>query len=113
LRNTNSAHSLAHKIPKILGLKIILHYGKEIGLVPVGTNIKLMGEDVIIVHRLLKNDIPLDEYILISDELLAHFDDAGHEELFHWSSLKSDSITIDHLGAVNFKYIDLSPLQPF
>lgn len=112
LRERNLGRSGAESIPEILGLKIILHHGKEVGLVPIGTNIKLMGEDVIIAHRLLKNNIPLDEYILISEELLAHFDDAGHEELFHWSRLTSDSITVDHLGAVNFKYVDLSPLQP-
>lgn len=61
------------EFPEILGLKIILHYGAEIGMVQIGNHIKLMGEDVITAHRLLKNDVSVDEYLLISDALLARY----------------------------------------
>ncbi|MGB3152686.1 MAG: DUF2652 domain-containing protein, partial [Maribacter sp.] len=74
LREQFEASQYAEVIPEILGLKIILHFGKEVALVSIGKHIKLMGEDVIVAHRLLKNPVPIDEYILLSDELLQQFD---------------------------------------
>lgn len=100
----------AETIPSILGLKIILHYGEEIAGVPIGNRIKLMGEDVITAHRMLKNDIPIDEYIIISEQLFKHFDSESFEETCDWSAIKSGKLEIEHLGTLNYRYIDLSPL---
>lgn len=95
------------KIPEILGLKIILHYGMEIGAVPVGNHIKLMGQDVIVAHRLLKNDIPSNEYILITRTLLDRYDKAEITRSFDWGDMKEGHIDVEHLGKVHFGYIDL------
>ena len=97
------------EIPEMLGLKIILHYGQEIGMVPIGKNIKLMGEDVIAAHRLLKNDIPFDEYVLFSEELLAQYDSNGLHKL-DWANLKKGHIHVEHMGDIGFHYINLEPL---
>ncbi len=99
----------AFKIPKILGLKIILHYGDEIGITPIGKRMKLMGQGVIIAHRLLKNDIPLDEYILISDALLNRYK-TGKDETFIRNALTSGEINESHLGKIGFHYIDFASL---
>lgn len=112
LRKNNNGHPGAIRIPEILGLKIILHFGNEIGLVPIGKNIKLMGEDVIVAHRLLKNKIEIDEYLLISNELLSRLSDKDQKALFDWSELRSGSEDVNHLGNINYKYVDLRPLQP-
>lgn len=112
LRKKNNGHPGAKKIPVMLGLKIVLHFGKEIGIVPIGKNFKLMGEDVIVAHRLLKNKIPIDEYILISQDLLDHYQDVEKTDIMEWADIKSGSIDVDHLGKVNFKYIDLTPIRP-
>jgi len=109
LRKKHSDKNGAYKIPKMLGLKIVLHYGQEIGVVPVGKMIKLMGEDVIVAHRLLKNDVPLDEYILISDELISEYKSISNDD-FDWANLKKGSMKIEHMGDVGFNYIDLRPL---
>ncbi|QCW98624.1 DUF2652 domain-containing protein [Aggregatimonas sangjinii] len=109
LRKKHSDKNGAYKIPEMLGLKIILHYGQEIGVVPVGKRIKLMGEDVIVAHRLLKNNVPIDEYILISDQLISEYDSISNDD-FDWASLKESSIKIKHMGDVGFKYINLKPL---
>ena len=98
-------------ISKVLGLKIILHYGEEIAMVPIGNRIKLMGEDVISAHRLLKNNIDIDEYILISDSLYQNYDPEKIKEAFDWGTLKQDSIEVEHLGTINYHYIDLTPLS--
>ncbi len=110
LRDTNGHKQDASKIPKILGLKIVLHYGKEIGVVPVGKRIKLMGEDVIVAHRLLKNDIPIDEYILISDDLLSQYTTSVKADNFEWCELKEGKIDVEHVGEIGYRYINLLPL---
>ena len=99
----------AFKIPEILGLKIVLHYGDEIGITSIGKRMKLMGEGVIIAHRLLKNEVPIDEYILISDKLLNHYK-TGKDDTFIWDELIPGKINISHLGKIGFHYIDFSSL---
>lgn len=98
-------------IPEILGLKIILHYGEEIAMVPIGNRIKLMGEDVITAHRLLKNNIEIDEYILISQQLYDHFKPEEFKKLCDWAPLQQQAIEVEHLGTLNYHYIDLEPLK--
>lgn len=97
--------------PEILGLKIVLHYGNEIGMVPIGNHIKLMGEDVITAHRLLKNNVPIDEYLLISDDLLSHFKKNNIKEEFDWCQLKPGELEVEHLGTLKYHYINLKPLN--
>ena len=96
------------KIPEMLGLKIVLHYGEEIGSVPVGTRIKLMGEDVIVAHRLLKNNIESDEYILITQTLLEVYGEENITRSFDWGEMQQGHIEVEHLGTVNYNYIDLN-----
>ncbi|OAB78639.1 DUF2652 domain-containing protein [Cochleicola gelatinilyticus] len=98
-------------LPEMLGLKIILHFGNEIGKVQIGNRIKLMGEDVITAHRLLKNDINIDEYILISETLLSQYRANKVDENFDWATLHESSIEAEHLGELKFNYIDLSSLN--
>ena len=103
-------HKHNHLIPDILGLKIILHYGEEIGAVQIGQNIKLMGEDVIIAHRLLKNDIASYEYLLLSENLINEYKESIIDQNFEWGTLKEGDDQYRHLGAINYRYIDLKPL---
>lgn len=107
LRDENSDNGHAHKIPEILGLKIVLHHGMEVGAVPVGNHIKLMGEDVIVVHRLLKNKIESDEYILLSEKLLKLYGEENVVRKYDWGELRDGHIEVEHLGEVRFSYFDL------
>mgnify|MGYP000480342311 CR=1 FL=1 len=97
-------------IPEILGLKIILHYGDHVATVPIDKRIKLIGEDVISAHRLLKNNMVIDEYILLSHELLDIYRKDLDEEA-DWSEIKQGAIVDEHLGRIPFNYIALSPLN--
>lgn len=101
----------ADVIPKMLGLKMVLHYGKEVGLVPVGKRIKLIGEDVITAHRLLKNNIKLDEYILLSEDLLSNYDLKKVNGSFDWSELVQGELEVEHIGKIRYSYISLVPLS--
>jgi len=93
-----------------LGLKIILHFGENVESVQIGNRIKLMGEDVIIAHRLLKNDIPQDEYLLISEDLLNQYKDEVIDRNFGWGELQDEEERYRHLGDINYSYIKMKKL---
>lgn len=63
----NVCHCGACRSASKLTLKFIVHFGtlKE---VVVQNFAKIMGSDVILAHRLLKNNIPNNEYILLTDQ---------------------------------------------
>lgn len=98
-------------IIKSLGLKIILHYGEDVEAVTIGKHIKLMGEDVIIAHKLLKNKIDKNDYILFSQALLDQYKDDVLEERLFWAELNHRDETYEHIGEINYAYIDLTPLK--
>ncbi|TYP98168.1 uncharacterized protein DUF2652 [Tenacibaculum adriaticum] len=98
------------ELPEVLGLKIILHYGEQISAIPIGKNIKLMGEDVIIAHRLLKNDIPFEEYILMSESVLSQYDHKKIAHNFGWGKLQEMDTRYKYIGDISYKFIDLKPL---
>lgn len=110
LRKRHSAMEDAVHIPTILGLKIILHYGKEVGLTKVGNNIKLFGEDLIAAHRLLKNDIPLEEYLLLSGNLTDYYRENDLAQKFEWGNLIEHSTDYPQLGKLTYHYIGFKPL---
>ena len=97
-------------IPDILGLKIVLHYGEEVAPMTVDNRIKLFGEDLIVAHRLLKNDVPLDEYLLLSEALTDQYKTSTIENNFGWGELIEQQSEYDDLGKVNYSYIALQPL---
>ncbi|MFL1894741.1 DUF2652 domain-containing protein [Aquimarina sp. 2-A2] len=96
-------------IPDVLGLKIILHFG-EIGATRIGNKIKLIGEDIIVAHRLLKNSIPVDEYLLVSDNLMQQYDELDIERNFGWGTLIDMQENYEHIGDIRYSYINLQPL---
>jgi hypothetical protein len=96
-------------VPK-LGLKIVLHFGDDVKSVQIGNRIKLMGEDVIIAHRLLKNDIEEDEYLLISEALLNQYKDEVIERNFNWGELRNNDQNYRHLGEIKYSYVKMLKL---
>jgi hypothetical protein len=51
-----------------LKLKFVAHIG-DVAIQTIRERIKLVGIDVILVHRLLKNPVGIPEYVLLSEEL--------------------------------------------
>jgi len=103
-------HKEVPAIDEVLGLKIIVHFGEDVVAQPIGKNIKLMGEDVILAHRLLKNKIEIKEYLLLSAQLLDQYPTEEINANFTWSQVHEKDTTYKHLGAVNYSYINLKPL---
>lgn len=80
-----------------LSFKFIIHYG-QFGLNQVGPFVKLIGSSVVAAHRLLKNDVPGDSYILISGAALRHLS-AEEQEKFTRAEEQ-----IEHFGTVPIGY---------
>ncbi len=92
-----------------LSLKVIVHAAEMTSTI-IGGIPKLIGRDVVIVHKLLKNSINESEYILLTEKLLAHYPDKDITESFDWESLNQGQDTYDYIGSINYKYIVLNPL---
>jgi hypothetical protein len=93
-----------------LTLKFILHYG-EIGISKIRKHTKLMGKNVILVHRLMKNDLKSDEYLLMTHDYISHHSNEKMDKHFSWSEVCDGMMNYEHIGDVEFKYVDLSPLR--
>jgi hypothetical protein len=102
---------LACKSAQELSLKIITHHG-EFSTYTVKEFSKLIGKDVITAHQLLKNDIPLHEYWLVTDPLYNPTADATTANLhlpewMQWQSAKKEQ----DKEVLPFYYSLLTPLR--
>lgn len=84
-----------------LTLKFIIHYGDISFLTIKNRNPKPHGRDVILAHRLLKNDVPSREYIL-STSIKDDQPSTTNKDLM-WLTSKIDFGEKD-VGLVNYKY---------
>ncbi|HEX5152464.1 MAG TPA: DUF2652 domain-containing protein [Parafilimonas sp.] len=89
-----------------LSLKIITHYG-EFSSYSVKDFNKLIGKDVIVAHQLLKNDIDLHEYWLITDNL---FNAESNMPLPQWLKWQQGNKLTEN-GSIGFNYSILTPLK--
>ena len=80
-----------------LSFKFIIHFG-EFGLNQVGPFVKLIGGSVVVAHRLLKNAVPSDSYVLMSQDAL-QFLPAPEQAKFTRATE-----TIEHFGDVKIGY---------
>lgn len=86
-----------------LSLKFIVHYG-NISENKVAHFIKASGIDMVIAHRLLKNKIDKDEYVLITRNFLNQTTDADASIELEWVPLKENYASI---GDVEFYFAAL------
>ena len=93
-----------------LKLKFVAHVG-DVATQTIRRRKKLVGVDVIYVHRLLKNSVKVPEYLLVTDEL---FDNGGSAS----SKLAMQGIELDleGIGRVQTYFVDVEditgPLAP-
>jgi Protein of unknown function (DUF2652) len=87
-----------------LKLKFVAHVG-EVASQTIRRHTKLVGVDVIHVHRLLKNPITVPEYVLLSDELFTFGGPAAAELPMHDVAMELEGI-----GEVTAHYVDIADL---
>lgn len=96
-------------LPETLGIKIVAHFGK-IGLTKIRGFIKLIGPDVIIAHRLLKNSTEADEYLLMTEQYASRFSQEELDRVFAFGELKQGHDEYPHIGTIKYRYASLKPL---
>ena len=90
-----------------LKLKILAHFG-EVGGMAIKDQRKLFGKDVILIHRLLKNNLNKKEYALLTKPLFEEAQADG--KLPEWFYPEEATEQYD-VGEVQFKVTDLTPLR--
>jgi hypothetical protein len=91
-----------------LSLKIIAHYGPMTEYT-IGQFKKLYGEVVVEAHRLLKNSIEGDSYLLLTDSLLTIANPIDDDELLQYG-IRSNKLceVYGSLRNICFTYFDFS-----
>ncbi|GAA5134829.1 DUF2652 domain-containing protein [Alloalcanivorax gelatiniphagus] len=87
-----------------LSLKFVAHVG-DVATQTIRDRLKLVGIDVILVHRLLKNTVPLREYVLMTEDL---YGDATHAATQPAGSVEPD---LEGVGPVRAVYVDVASLE--
>jgi hypothetical protein len=93
-----------------LSLKCVAHEG-EVAEQRIKRNVELAGVDVILVHRMLKNQVPVLEYVLMTDAVAACLDESVRQ------TCKPLVHHFEGIGETSTHYIDLatsevSPIVP-
>lgn len=101
----------ACKTANNLTLKFIAHYG-DITINPIKNYNKLFGKDVIVAHRLLKNDIEHHEYALVTDTLARACATWVDIPIVAWAPMQESDQEYDS-GKVNYCYFPLAPLMNY
>jgi len=90
-----------------LTLKFVTHYG-PVGEMKVGRFVTLSGTDVIVAHRLMKNSIPSNEYMLLTEKLWQNLPDAHEPYELEWSSLSDEFASI---GKIDYRFAHLETVR--
>jgi hypothetical protein len=83
-----------------LTLKFVAHHG-PVAEITVGRFVKQSGPEMIVAHRLLKNNIDNNQYLLITEKLFDQEDGATELDELEWTSSSEDYASI---GKVNYRF---------
>lgn len=87
-----------------LTLKFVAHIG-DVATQTIRQRLKLVGIDVILVHRLLKNPVEIPEYVLLSEQLFS----MGEGSLP--DSVQEISPELEGIGTVRAYFVDVEDLD--
>jgi len=72
---------------------------------------KLIGEDMVVVHKLLKNSVEEAEYILLTEKLLENYTEEEITKVLSGYTVSRGNDEYDYIGKVKYKYL-LFPQVP-
>jgi len=90
-----------------LTLKFVVHFGL-ISEIKVSRFVKASGLDMVIAHRLLKNNIDNHEYLLMTRNYLDNIPDADENIELSWDHSTED---YDSIGTVEFRFAPLEAIK--
>lgn len=88
-----------------LSLKFVAHFG-NVNTIKLGPIMKPTGVELIVAHRLLKNNIPSESYMLFTEKLVEECKSEDCPD--PW---KSDAETYQEIGNVGFEYLLLDDVK--
>jgi hypothetical protein len=83
-----------------LTLKFVAHHG-PVAEITVGRFVKHSGPEMIVAHRLLKNNISNNEYLLITEKLLEQAGGPTEQDELEWASSSEEYASI---GKVDYRF---------
>ena len=83
-----------------LSLKFVVHHG-PLAEMKVGRFVTQSGTDMIVAHRLLKNSINNNEYLLMTEKLLQQVTDSTESIELEWSKSSDE---YDAIGKVDYRF---------
>lgn len=86
-----------------LTLKFVVHHG-PLAEIKVGRFVKPSGREMIVAHRLLKNSIDNNEYLLLTEKLLRQLPDDSEEEV-EWTRAAEEYPAI---GKIEYRFMLLN-----
>lgn len=92
---------------KHLKLKFFVHFG-EVSSYNVKEHHQLFGKEVIVIHRLMKNNLNRKEYTLLTDSLLEQNDSLNEHALYKEATPAMEQYDV---GDIHFKVISLEALR--
>jgi hypothetical protein len=92
-----------------LTLKFITHYG-ELDETVIGNFSKIIGSDVILAHRLLKNKLDAKEYLLLTENYWINTN-SGTDNDFDIEPFKDHAEEVENFENVKLKYTLLSSIR--
>jgi hypothetical protein len=87
-----------------LRLKFVAHVG-EVATQKIKRRRKLVGIDVIYIHRLLKNPVQVPEYVLVSEELYR-----GGETALSGPAMQELALELEGIGPVRTYFMDVGDI---
>lgn len=84
-------------------LKMVAHFGSA-STMQVKNQVKFIGKDIIIAHRLLKNSVSVREYLLITQPIVSEVAD-GEDQLV---SFVKGADAYDNLGTIEYHFRSLA-----
>ena len=92
-----------------LSLKFVVHFG-QLSETVIQNFTKIMGSDVILAHRLLKNNIGETEYVLLTDKYF-RTQEANEQHLESWIEFKEHTEEYKNFEKTELKYTLLSEVR--
>ena len=93
-----------------LSLKVVVHAANIFSTQIEGIT-KLIGEDMVLVHKLLKNSVEAPEYLLLTDKLLDNYSTQEKDNAFSLYTVLNGMDDYDYIGKVFYKYIIFPPVS--
>lgn len=91
-----------------LSVKVVCH-AAEITSTEIEGITKLIGEDMVVVHKLLKNSITKMEYILLTEKLLACYTEEAKQVALKDYTVSEGKDEYEHIGTIKYSYMSFLP----